>query len=94
MPTFLPQGKRMLVRLNEVEEEVTRGGIIMPAKHHEESRIGTIEAVGPEVTRYSNGQRVVTTFYAGVALHLPKYGILNDTHRIIEEDAVQCVFEE
>ena len=95
MPTFMPQGKRMLVRLREVQESKSASGLVyLPDKHHEESRIGEVISVGPEVTKYVPGQLVVTTFYAGIALHLPNYGILNDTHRIIDEDSVQCIFVE
>lgn len=92
MPTFIPQGKRIFVRLRKVEEFVTKSGLIVPDMHHEESRIGEIISVGPEVTMYHPGQLVVTTYYAGIALHLPAFGILDDTHRIIEEDSVQCIF--
>lgn len=53
---LIPWDKRILVELDKVQEQVTDGGIVLPDKHHEESRAATVLAIGSRVneewTRY------------------------------------------
>jgi hypothetical protein len=44
--------------------------IDLPENHHERSRIGVIQQVGDQVTKYAVGDRVLLSTYAGVRIHL------------------------
>lgn len=48
---LVPQGTSILIQLKPVEEHTTRGGIVLPDVHGEESRTGSIIAVGEDVDR-------------------------------------------
>ena len=48
---IIPQGYRMLVRLLPVEEFKTEGGLYLPEKHAELTRIGIVEEVGEKVSK-------------------------------------------
>lgn len=91
---ILPQGYKVYVRLGRVEEKKTDGGIILPGKHSEQSRIGEVMAVGNEVSDYSVGDKVLVQYHSGVAIHLVAIGILDDTHRIYNEAEILTKVEE
>jgi len=104
---ILPKGYRVYVVLDRVEEgqssggvylpgkhSEASGGVYLPGKHSEESRIGTIKAIGEDVEDYKVGDRVLVQFYAGIAIHLVKEDILDDTHRIFNASNILSVVEE
>lgn len=57
----------------------------LPEKHHTETRIGTVIAVGPDAAEkgFDAGDIVVVTFMAGTVLHFPADDITDDCHRIV-----------
>lgn len=57
MIKLLPWGKRILVRLDKVKEKTTEGGVILPDMHSEESRVGTILAIGDGVNEERTRRR-------------------------------------
>lgn len=91
---------KMYVRLNPVtsssktieRNDGTSVDLELPEKHHEETRIGRIVAVGPEAAAegFDEGQMIVVTFMAGTILHFPADDITDDTHRIIGYREVLC----
>jgi len=67
--------------------------ISLPENHHERSRVGVVQQVGEEVTRYFPGDKVLLSTYAGVRIHLigreiDGQPIDEDCQRIIREEEV------
>lgn len=92
---IVPQGKRILVQLSSIKEMKTKGGVIIPGAHSEESRIGTIIASGDEVDKkYQPGALVLVAFFSGTVLHFPGEGILDDTIRMITQSEIMGLIEE
>lgn len=99
---IIPYGKNIYVILDKVEEKTTEGGILLPDMHSEETREGTIIAVGDRVNAERKkeeklievGQRILVQFYAGVSIHSVTKNILDDTHRLITESNVMALIEE
>ena len=92
---IIPQGNRILVQLTPVKEKVTKGGIVLPDTHGEESRIGSIIAVGEEVDKkYQPGDKILIAFFSGTPLHFPDEGILDDTVRIITQSEIMAKISE
>ena len=90
-----PEGKRLWVQLNPVEERVTKGGVILPAAHSEESRTGTIIAVGDMVDKkYKPGGKILVAIFSGTVLHFPHLGITDDTNRMITQSEIMGSIEE
>lgn len=88
---ILPQGKRLLIQLSPVAEKKTEGGIVLPDTHSEESRIGTIIAVGDECDKkFQPGDKILIAFFSGTPLHFPDQGILDDTVRIITQEHIMA----
>lgn len=86
-----PEGKRLWVQLNPVEERVTKGGVILPAAHSEESRTGTIVAVGDAVDpKYKPGDTILVAFFSGTVLHFPHLGVTDDTNRMITQSEIMA----
>jgi len=88
-----PKGYKVYVVLDKVEAGMVNG-VYLPDKHVEQSRIGTIKAIGKDVEDYKVGDRVLVQFYAGIAVHLVKEGILDDTHRLFNMSNILSVVEE
>lgn len=104
-------GNKIYVILKPVEsqsKEITRDDgetveLVLPDKHSEQTRVGVIQAVGPDCPKDGEGNFVfdaddiiIIPFYAGVALHLVMDDITDDTHRIItsREILAKVVLEE
>ncbi len=88
---ILPCGKRILIQLTPVKEKKTKGGVILPDTHGEESRIGSIVAVGEEVDNgHQPGDKILIAFFSGTPLHFPDEGILDDTIRIITQSEIMA----
>ena len=67
--------------------------IELPENHHERSRIGVIQQVGPDVMGYFPGDRVLLSTYAGVRIHLigrqiDGKDIDEDCYRIIRAEEI------
>lgn len=93
---IIPTGKRLFVEVDEVTEGRSQGGVILPEKHSELTRMATIIAMGERVNRdiFKEGDRIVIAYIAGQDLHFPQRGVLKDTHRIISEDNILCKIED
>ncbi len=92
---IIPQGLRLLIKLNKVEEMKTKGGVILPDSHSEESRLGTIIAVGDKVDKkFKVGDQILVAFFSGIVLHFPGEGMTNDTIRMITESEIMAKVEE
>ena len=93
---FLPTGRNLYVQLDPVSEHITEGGVIIPDKHGETTRLAMVIATGPKVEddRLVYGCIVLIEFIAGTAIHIPRINFLDDTRRIIAESEIITVVEE
>lgn len=92
--TIKPVGKKVLVKLNPVEEKTTKGGIILPDLHHEEFRVGFILAIGDEVNDFKVGDKILVGWIFGDSVHIPDQGILDDTLRMGTQAAIWAKIED
>lgn len=99
---IVPQGKRLLIQLNPVKafskeiikNDGTKGEIVFPDNHSEESRIGIILAKGDEVKGYEVGDKILIAFFSGTVLHFPGEDVLNDTIRMITQSEIMGLIKE
>jgi len=63
-----------------------KGMIILPEKHKEQTRIGTVIATGDKVTRYEPGDRILMSYYTGTVLHLMQLDMRDERHRMMSEE--------
>ena len=95
MKKITPQGKRVLIKLNKVEQITTKGGIVLPDAHSEESRLGTIIALGDEVDKkFKIGEQILIAFFSGTVLHFPGEGLTDDTIRMITQSEIMAKVSE
>ena len=78
-------GDRVYVVLDALPEK-SSGGLYLPQNQAAASRIGTVKQVGPEVTLYQEGDKVIASAYAGVGLYLIQDGMIDATHTVYRED--------
>ena len=91
---IIPNGVRVLVKLNKIESMKTKGGVILPEMHSEESRLGTILALGDEVDeKFKVGDQILIAFFSGTVLHFPGEGMTNDTIRMITQSEIMAKVE-
>ncbi len=86
-----PIGHRLYVKLNTVKECQSKGGVWLPDKHSEPSRVGTVVEIGDEVKRFVPGDTVAVSYFSGVVLHFQEIedvGDGPDVHRIFVEDEI------
>ncbi len=92
---ILPKGKYLYCQLNRVEEKKTEGGIIIPDKHSEGTRLAKVIAKGPDVSKdIEIGSIWAIQWHAGEALHFTTIGMLDDTMRLISESELMAKIEE
>ena len=91
---FIPLGDRVYVRLDAVEEKKVRG-IVLPDKHSEPVRVGTVLAVGPDVKMFQIGDRVLVSYMAGLSINAAIDGFMpeDDTHRVMCEGEIPMKVE-
>jgi len=90
-----PIGHRMYIILDEFQDEVN--GVKLPQTHGEQSRFATVVGIGEEVIeggKFKVGDRVIVSYGAGIRVHLIKYNIMTDTHRIISQEEVMGMVED
>lgn len=89
-----PGRNRIYVVLDRIEEKKSSGefgsSIDLPDLHSEETREGTVLAIGRKVLDYKPGDRIAVMWAAGVDLHMISKGMLDDTHRIIAAENILC----
>lgn len=89
-----PLGDRVVVRPGP-EEEVTRGGIVLPDTARKRPQEGTVIAVGPGKV-LENGQRAPMEVSVGDVVMYTKYGgteitVEGEDYVILEESSVLAV---
>lgn len=72
---FIPAFDMLLVKVQE-EPEKTKGGILIPDSSRKKPDEGIILEVGPDVTKFKKGERIVFGKYVGVFLTLE--GLMGD----------------
>lgn len=91
---FIPQGKRLLVRVNRVKEKNV-GGIVIPDKHSELTRIAIVDAVGDGAKdQFKPGDIVMLGFNEGDVIHLVSERISDDTYRMVPSNSIQAKIED
>ena len=63
-----------------------KGLVVLPEKHKEQTRVGTVIAVGDMVTRYEPGDRILMSYYTGTVLHLMQLDMRDERHRMMSEE--------
>ena len=91
-----PLGDRVLVEPQK-EDEVKKGGIIIPDSAKEKPQQGTIIAVG-QGKRDDNGKLIPLTVKAGDKVLMPKYGgtevkIDDKEYQIVREEDILGIIE-
>jgi len=103
IPKIRPEGKRLLVQLNPIKatarkivrDDGSETELHLADDHPEETRFGIVLATGEEVdTKYRVGSRILVSFLAGIVLHLPGEGVVNDTIRMITQMEILAFIEE
>ena len=89
-----PRGIRLYVVFDAVEEKQLKSGLWTPDMSSEPIRIGTVKAVGKNVTMYFVGERVAAQFHVGTDLVFKDVNFKADCHRIISESNILCVIHE
>jgi co-chaperonin GroES (HSP10) len=69
---LVPRPGRIYAVLNSVEERKTSGGIIIPGQHSEQTRLGVIRAVGPDIIDLKPGDKILVSYYTGVVVDMPE----------------------
>ena len=93
-----PLGDRVLVEPKADQDEVKKGGIIIPDTAKEKPQEGKVIAVG-EGKLDDNGKRVPINVKKGDRVLMPKYGgseikIDDKTYQLIREDDILGVIED
>ena len=79
-----PQKKNIYVVLDGFLDY--KGLVMLPERHKEQSRVGTVIAVGDEVTRYKARDRILMSYYTGTVLHLMQLDMRDERHRMMSEE--------
>jgi co-chaperonin GroES (HSP10) len=68
--------------------------LFIPDEHRERTRVATIIRVGEEVQAYKPGDRVITSYYAGVPIELPHHDLDPVIDRIARESEILALIVE
>ena len=79
-----PQKKNIYVVLDGFLDY--KGLVVLPERHKEQSRIGTVIATGDEVKRYKPRDRILMSYYTGTVLHLMQLDMRDERHRMMSEE--------
>ncbi len=79
-----PIGKYIFVKVTRAAEQ---GGIVLPEQHQSEDEVVEILGVGPEVTLYSKGQRILCIPGSGIPTPVKDHVLVR------EQDVVAVVKE-
>ena len=88
-------GKRILIKLNPVGEYKTEGGVILPAAHSENTRIGIVISIGDEVDKFKEKDKILIAFHSGTVIDLPteEMSAKDDTVRMINQENIIAKLE-
>jgi co-chaperonin GroES (HSP10) len=68
--TFVPLGDRVAIRRDAAEDETTSAGLFIPGKYKDRPQMGTVVAIGPDVTTLSIGARVLMQNFVGIGVNV------------------------
>jgi len=88
---IFPKSRCVYLKLDSKDDRVM--GIDMPGNVTQQTRRGTIIAIGEKVTEWKVGDRVIKPYYAGGFVHMNAYGYRDETHVICGEDEIQARIE-
>jgi len=90
-----PKGNFVYALINTVDELMSAGGIIIPDKHSEGTRLAKVISKGPDVSPdiKVNGIYAIQWF-AGTVVNIMSSNLLDDTHRFIGESELMGEVEE
>ena len=79
-----PIGEMVLLAMENAPEK-TESGLLLPEEAREKMNVGTVQAVGPDATKVSVGDRVVYRQYSGTKIEWMAVDYL-----LIEQDDIQA----
>uniref|UniRef100_A0A6M3KX89 Putative chaperonin n=1 Tax=viral metagenome TaxID=1070528 RepID=A0A6M3KX89_9ZZZZ len=87
--TIIPMGARVYLRLDAVEEKMI-GRLYVPDKSSQPIRVGTVQAVGSDVTLFKPGDKVLVSYMAGLIINplIDGFSPEDDTHRVMTEGEI------
>jgi len=88
---IFPKSRCVYIKLDLKDDRV--GLIDMPENVTQQTRRGTVIAVGDKVTEWKVGDRVIKPYYAGNFINMNAYMYRDETHVICGEDEVQARIE-
>lgn len=80
-------GDRIYVELETLPEK-SKGGVFLPQNQASASRKGVVKQIGPAVTLYKPGDRIVVSAYTGVGLYLLEEEMTDATHSVYREGEI------
>lgn len=88
---FEPSKGKYYIVLDDFQTTV--GGVEMPEKHSEQTRIATVHGVGDPADEYSKpryrvGDRVLIEFHSGTKLHILSYYVMDEKFRVVFEEEI------
>jgi len=89
-----PIDKNVFIELDPKHEKA--GEIYLSQKQRQITRVGTVKAIGPLVTKdkFKAGDKVLMDYWAGHNLNLPKYKIFEGTHKMVPEGEIWSFIDE
>lgn len=89
---IMPRGKQVLVMPDGEESKISEHGIVMPSSVEQEQKaIGTILAVGPEISDLKKDQRVIYGAFAGEKISLKETNKEVDYILLFDEDVLAVI---
>ena len=90
-----PRGKTVYCQLNSVEEKKTEGGIYLPDKHSEGTRLAKVLAKGTDASAdIEVGGIYAVDWFSGTVLHFVASGVLDDTLKLFSDSELMARIEE
>jgi co-chaperonin GroES (HSP10) len=89
-----PIDRNVFIELDPKHEKA--GEIYLSQKQRQITRVGTVKAIGPLVTKgkFEVGDKVLIDYWAGHNLNLPKYKIFEGTHKMVPEGEIWSFIDE
>ena len=86
---IVPRGKWVLVRPIEKESRTTDQGLILPASEEREQKaLGTVVAVGKEITDIKLGDEIIYGAFAGENIKRREGSVEVDYKLLLDEDVI------
>ena len=86
-----PLGKRLLIKLNKVDERKSAGGLIISSDHRELIRTAEIISAGSDCEQlFASGDTVIVPYNVGTMIDLFELEVPDDTIRIVTENEIMA----